>query len=491
MVRLAIALIAAVWFASPLVAQTGTIGLNFTGVTLSNGMSLNGNVGYAPPDLDGAVGPNHIAQLINGAYAVYNKSTGAQQQLISGRQFWINAGLSDPGTSLNGLGVFNQRILFDPTTSRWYASALTGQSIDNNVLIARSDTSDPSGTWKAVSFLGNNGSPGADRFVDFTAMGFDANGVYVTTNNYPSNSPESGFGSVSIFSLPKTDLLATTPSLTNMTRFDGLFTAYGETLQPAIDLAPSKTVTPILASFPGDNIDFVIRTSLMGTAAANATFTEDPVYMNTAVYNNPPRAAQPDGTRNVTTIDARISGNVYQIGNTLYAVHATKVGNNSAITWLKINEATNQVIQEGILSDPNFDYFHPSIGVNSNGDIVIGFARSGLGSGGNLSAFAVVGKTVGGITTFGTPFLLKAGLVNNYHFVETANGIRWGDYTTTLADPYNPNTFWTFQEYALASNAWATQITQITVPEPGSIAIAVTGALVLLIAAIRRRRAGR
>ncbi|HID22003.1 MAG TPA: hypothetical protein EYP14_06335, partial [Planctomycetaceae bacterium] len=43
-------------------------GLNFTGSTLSE-------AGFTPPDTMGAVGPNHIVELLNGRYAVYDKAT--------------------------------------------------------------------------------------------------------------------------------------------------------------------------------------------------------------------------------------------------------------------------------------------------------------------------------------------------------------------------------------------------------------------------------
>src|SRR5260221_10731661 len=85
----------AVFNSEQLCAQTGTIGLNYTGVTLAEGNALKG-FSYVPPDNAGAVGPNNVVQLINGAYSVYDKSSGARQELISDRQFCTNAGY-DPG----------------------------------------------------------------------------------------------------------------------------------------------------------------------------------------------------------------------------------------------------------------------------------------------------------------------------------------------------------------------------------------------------------
>jgi hypothetical protein len=469
-------------------AAGASIGLNFTGLTLFDGAALSGNNGYAPPDNAGGVGPGEIAQLINGGYAVYDKMNGTLVQQKSGRQFWIDAGI-DPGPGIANLGAFNQRILYDPSEGRWIAAALTGESVDNYVLVARSETADPAGAWKAVSFLGNAG--GIGRFADFTRLGVDANGVYIGTNNFTSNTAGGEPANVSLFSVPKADLMAGVPTLANMTRFDAVNQfpyIVGSTPNPVINFGPVGNHAPVLATaFPPNRLS---RIDLINTAAAGATKSATVTQITVNSYAPPPLAAQPDGTREIVTIDQRIKANIYQVGNVIYAVHDVKVGNNVGIKWYKINEATNQLIQEGILSHPDYDYFQASIAANADGDVVIGFNRSGLVADGQLSIFAAVGTTSAGVTTFDAPFLVKASTVDDYHYVDN----RWGDYTTTVVDPLNPKVFWTFQEYALEELAplsdewaWATQVSQIIVPEPESMALAAIALAAVALIAWRRR----
>jgi hypothetical protein len=43
---------------------------------------------------------------------------------------------------------------------------------------------------------------------------------------------------------------------------------------------------------------------------------------------------------------------------------------------------------------------------------------------------------------------------------------RWGDYSATTIDPADPSIFWTNQEFVAGTNRWATQVTELILPQP-------------------------
>ena len=83
------------------------------------------------------------------------------------------------------------------------------------------------------------------------------------------------------------------------------------------------------------------------------------------------------------------------------------------IRWYQLDATTNAVLQQGNLSDPNFDYHQPSIAASPDGSVLIGFTRSGTAAGtvGFAGAYAFAGTTSGGVTTFGSIIQLKNGEV--------------------------------------------------------------------------------
>jgi hypothetical protein len=451
------------------------IGSNFTGTNINLNLVI-------PPDTDGAVGINHYVELVNGRFQVYNKSTGVAVQSKGLNQFWSDGGVAVSST-------FDPRIVYDQNSGRWFAAAADNQeSSSSNFLVAVSTTSDPTGAWKAFSIKAD--TPGTD-WADFPTLGLDRDGVYLSANMFKVS--DNSFDAIKIISIPKADLTAVTPTIANGTSFNGLNPAVvGFAVQPIVDFGPSKGRAPLLA-VSDLNFTQLNRTNILGASAAGATLSGT-TNIAVSTMSFPPNAAQPDGTSNLDTGDNRLGSSVVEQGNSLWAAQAVSSGAHSAIRWYQINETTNAVIQSGTISSSQFDYFYPSINVNSFGEVVVGFSRSGLDpTTGFASSYAVAGTTTGGVTTFGSPILLKAG-VANYHFNDGGGTNRWGDYSATTLDPNDPHSFWTIQEWASASNQWSTQITQLTftsasVPEPGAIALLGAGAICLSGLVLRRRRA--
>ena len=156
------------------------------------------------------------------------------------------------------------------------------------------------------------------------------------------------------------------------------------------------------------------------------------------------------------------------------------------IEWYEINASTNAILQSGLITDPSLGLNYPSLAVNALGHVVIGF--SGGSPSDYMSTYAVVGETVSGVTTFSPITLTKAG-VNEYQRLDTSNRNRWGDYSATVFDPSNPNSFWTFQEFASGLNEWQIQVTQIlVVPEPATLTFAVFALVSLIQVGCRHRK---
>ena len=433
---LAVATVAALSsFSARTVAATFSIGQNFTGLTLSDVVGLNGYA-VAPPDTMGAVGPDDFVEFINGGFSVYDKKSATPIKTVSDVEFWNDiAGVQPEQNSLS-----DTRILYDSASQRWFAAEIdvpfqaNGDLKSNHFLLAVSDSSDPTAGWKGFKIDADSTN---SLFLDYPTLGLNADGVYLASNNFNTFSdPDDTVRGVTLVSIPKSDLLSSTPTVANATIFQNLDAReFGFTLQPSVEFGSSKGRESILATgcsgvdcgeFSTQLYGELHRTDLVNTNtnSAGLTQTDD---IGVSSYLHPPFGTQPDGSQQIDAGDTRINSTVVKIGNSLWAVHSSEVDGQSALRWYEIDATTNAVLQSGTIGDSEHDYSYPSIAVNEFGDAVIGFTRSGLDE--FLSSYAVVGDTVEGVTTFGSPLLLKAG-VDNYHLFG-GSGERWGDYSAT------------------------------------------------------------
>ena len=322
------------------------------------------------------------------------------------------------------------------------------------MLLARSDTSDPGGTWKAVHFASNTGSLSPD----FDTLGIDSTGVYIGIDDF---SISGNFTGVSFFSIPKADLVANPPSLANMTRFDNLDdTVYGFSLQGVTNPDPGSGHGVIIAI---DNTQFQLfdRTTINGSGAAGATLGST-VYITNNYDATPNPAAQPGG-QTVDAGDDRFSASVRQVGSYIFMANTILQGSKDAVHWMVLNEPNNTLLGEGIINDATHDFFYPSIAASRSGRILLAFNRSGSASpDGNISVYAAVGTVSSSGVTMGSPFLVRQGSIGNYHYITDFAPYRWGDYSATMVDPTDDDLFWTIQEIPTSSTSWGTQITLIS-----------------------------
>lgn len=466
-------------------APVVSIGQNFTAST------YNLNSKAIPPDPNGAVGPLHFVELINGSFTVFIKTNGQSVKQVTDLHFWSSAGVVISPDDV----ITDPRVIYDPTVRRWFASMVDASSTAadptlnaNDFLLAVSSSADPTGTWHGFLFQTD---PTTGYFADFPTFGLDQCAVYLAGNFFHGSNSPAGPGLVTI---PKADLLAATPNITNRTWFGVMdFSTWGDVFHPAICFDRSAVGQVLAVSDIGNDsnphsnlVSFAVQYPVGAKAlltSATVIPTDPWVVPDNADFGAPLLVvSQPDGTTNLMANDARFSANVYVVNGVLYAVHSTEFSNRIAIRWYRVRAVDKTLLESGTIADPNLDLFFPSIAANAYG--VVAIAYNGSGPGTPVSCFAMLGQTSAGTTTFGNPLLLQSG-ATSYHgddeLLAEILGVpgfsRWGDFSTISPDPSDPNRFWTVQMYPsepASSDVWSTQVTELIVAPQALLAIQPT-----------------
>jgi len=432
-------------------AQGVVVGENYEASQLTNAF---------PPDTMGSVGPDHVIELVNDKYKVFEKgANGTSVVDIPDRTFWssgAHVGLGNSDTS----SPFDPRIEYDPFVGRFYAVDVDFRSsADASYLFAVSKTSNPLDGWDGWRIDGDS----TDRaWPDFPTMGFDADNVYITAKLFPNTS---GGSKGQLLILPKDDLLAATPNIDNLYLNETLgLTTY----QPVVDYDGTG---PSAASGSQTHYLYDDWTSGFFTRAiteSGGTFSLSGSSFNSVLSSRPtPHGGrQPDPSKaDLDVDDDRFSSRLVRVNDEVWGVQTRLASNgiDNAIRWFKVDADTNSLIQEGFIELTGTDWVYPAISVNKDGDVVIGMTGSGPSAGQEPASYFVVGTTDGSnVTTFGTPVKTRVGDAS-YERLHSINRNRWGDYSQVTVDPADPNIFWAFQEFADSSNIWAVQATEIIV----------------------------
>jgi hypothetical protein len=424
-----------------------------------------------PPDTMGAVGPTQILVHTNGRVRLFDKSGVMGALDTTADNFWASVGGVTNGTS-------DPHVEYDRLSGRWFLTIITVDNSPNDVLVAVSSgpTITDGTSFTFFSFQGE-----AARFTDYPTLGVDSHAVYIGANMF--DAVTFGFENTTVFVIDKADLLATpTPTLTvtafrnliSMPSFDGPFTP-----QAATNWDPNATHGYLVG------VDAAVFSELnvmrINDPAGTPTLSRVDISVPTTTF--PEDVPQPSPGPLLDALDDRIFEVIAQRlpggEPRLWLAHnmevnasgtASSTGGRTGSRWYELGNlsATPTVIQSGTIFDPAasqpFSYWIPSIAANGQGHAVIGMSRAGANASGHAGA-AVAERLVGDPAgSMSAPSLVQSSTFLYDTFVMGTE--RWGDYSQTVVDPNDNQTFWTFQEYVSATDRWGVRVMEIMAKPP-------------------------
>jgi hypothetical protein len=171
-----------------------------------------------PPDQGLCAGNGYVVEPVNDMIAVYTESGHAQTRKEDLNTFFGYPAQFNRTTGVEGPQVTDPSCLYDPESGKFIVDVLTYE-VDadgnptgvNHLDLAVSQTSDPNGTWTLYSIPatddGSQGTPShpdCPCLGDYPHVGIDANGYFLTTNEYSWFSD--GYNGVQLYAISKAQL---------------------------------------------------------------------------------------------------------------------------------------------------------------------------------------------------------------------------------------------------------------------------------------------
>lgn len=407
------------------------------------------DTGWIPPDTQGAAGPTHLVEILNGGVGMFEKTTGTLLSQVTLQSFWSSLGTA-VGEPANF--AFDPKVLYDQFADRFVVtSSGGGRNNPNNsfIMIGVSLTSDPTGGWAlyaidADQFDGQQ----FNEWADFPGLGLDERNYYVTANMLPNLM--GGTSSRRIWVIPKGPLLQNSLTI-QFTEFRSLLLGSG--------IRPSHTYGEI------DHHYFLSSNWITGPPQVgfNALrlgrirFLPDSVYEDLGFiavdrYVSALPAPQQGGVPTLEVVNLAPNNVVFRNGRLWTVNHVGSADRQRVdVAWYEIDPAEASLseagspIQEGRISDSVMSFFYPSIAVNKDNHVMIGFSASSPAM--YTGAYYTAREAKDPPGSMQPVEVMKEGL-GPYYKTFGAGRNRWGDYSATTVDPEDDRTFWTIQEYA-------------------------------------------
>jgi hypothetical protein len=327
-------------------------------------------------------------------------------------------------------------------------------------MLAASQTPDPAGPyWVWALNASVDGSNPSNNWADYPMLGFDTQGIYISTNQFQFNG---GFSYAKLRILNKTEVY--NGAAIRWWDFWGLRNTDNSlafTVQPAVHFRGVGGNPPaylVNALFPGGTTltQWELQNPIAFWTGGAPTLQRWAV--NCRRYDLPPDAEQPDTTTRIETNDTRLLNAVFQfVGGTqrLWTTHTTSItwqgdsAARSAVQWYEIDVTSHAVVQQGAFGASGFYYYFPVIQTDIRRNAHVGFGRSARSE---YASFRQTGRLV----TDPANSLQGSSLVKAGESAYTQG--RWGDYFGNARDGADANQVWLYGEFADARNTWGTWV---------------------------------
>ena len=467
------------------------------------GIYANTQFSLEPPDLGLAVGNGFVLEAVNTALAVYDKNGTLLKGPTALNQFF-NLAPEIKRTLPVRFGDFTSdpKCYFDRQTQRWFISLLqidvdpvTGNfSGRSHILLAVSQTDDPTLGFNLFSIDatndGLNGTPshsGCPCFGDQPLIGADANGFYISTNEFRTLGR--GSHGAQIYAMSKTRLAQ--GFLSTVVHFSGLTFPGGRafSVQPATTPSTKESEHGEgKESERGEGVEFMMSTLNLSSALQNKiavwaitgtnSLTEavpeldlSKVVVDSEVYGVPPDAIQKAGSAAsrplgtlfgepeelLATNDQRMQQVIFADGK-LWGALTTVIKQGPdctgfdpslptgfgpdcfvGIAWFQVKPSIHddtlraKLKNQGYVSVTGNFVFFPSVAVSEEGKGTISFSLSGPDFFPSVGYVRIDDGKTGEVHVAAAGAGPDDGFTGYAAFGGAGSG-RWGDYSAGVAD---------------------------------------------------------
>lgn len=473
---------------------TGSSATGWNGISHLD-QRMAGTLGYTntqfslePPDQGLCVGNGDVLEAVNNAYQIYDTTGQSLLSTIALSQFYLLAPevVRNPDGTSGPFGPFisDPKCYFDPLSHRWFLTELelevdssTGNFTGgSDELIAVSTTDDPTLSWAIYSFSTTDASrAGCGCFGDQPLIGADANGFYISTNEYGIFT--SAYYGAQIYAISKAALTATAnplnpPLVTHIDAGPKTLSQGGlaYSVQPATSptsgydtdnngteyfLSTTDWSTGPALGIRATTIEVWALTNTASLATSSPDVTLSNFALSSELYAQPPNAEQAPGPTPlakalkdhlelIDTNDDRMNQVVFADGKLWSAANTAVQPPNgpvvAGIAYFIVNpdDSTGtlsaSMARQGYVGAAREDVIFPSIGVTAGGDAIMAFTLVGPDFHPS-AAYTTLSITDGaGAIHIAALGELPDDGFSGYRLEGGSGHGRWGDYSAAVAD---------------------------------------------------------